>query len=430
MLADKLSFADDTGVELTPEERYRMIAQIQQVAVQLGNHSDFPLSVGGAGDYSTSPYERIAWIERFWHRACPFFLALQRQPESVLEIQSVSVTAARSRGGAEATLQWSRSQGVTSLIQERRLQKSEAAPLQWFALDFLRKMGQEMLQLAEIAAFAEERALFNSLSQLARQIETLKQSSLQKWEIHEQASDRRVHLRPISPLSRRMIEMAREYNERLGFDWKSPDDLSLTTRPLWEIYELYCYATLVQSLLDAGGTLESGNPLSVSERGLFWKRSRGEESRLVFRLGEKRVSLLHQPLYPSQNEATSPEQIVSRSHALRPDFVLETETGLIVLDAKFRAYPIPIGGVRRECNALQDDINKMHTYRDALLRGGVPVTTGAYCLFPGTSNDPQNLIAYPSSSQKYPLGTGGVGAIRLRPGNQETETNLQLVLHA
>ena len=429
MLTEKLSFADNTEVELTPVERYRMIAQIQQVAVQLGNHLDFPLSVGGTSRYSTSPYERIAWIEHFWKRACPFFLALQNQPEAVLEVRSVPVTAARSRGGAEAALQWSRSQSVTSLIQERHLQKSTAAPLQWFALSFLWKMTQEALQLAEIAAFAGEETLSGSLSQLARQIEKLKQSSLQKWEIPEGNLHRRIHLRPISPLSRRMSEIAREYEERLGFDWKSSEDLSLTTRPLWEIYELYCFATLVQSLLDAGGTLESGNPLSVSEQGLFWKRSRGEASRLVFNLNKKRVSLLHQPLYPSQNEATSPEQIVSRSHALRPDFVLETETGLIVLDAKFRAYPTPIGGVRRECNALQDDINKMHTYRDALLRAGSPVTTGAYCLFPGTSGDPQNLIAYPSSSQKYPLGTGGVGAIRLRPGNQETEANLQLVLH-
>ena len=96
---------------------------------------------------------------------------------------------------------------------------------------------------------------------------------------------------------------------------------------------------------------------------------------------------------------------------------------LLLLDPKYRSYS--------EVGAEQEDVDKMHAYRDAIVRTdestgqAVPAVDAAWCLFPGVPpssySRPEPLRAYPASTQTQPFGTAGVGAVQVRPAAENTE---------
>lgn len=140
----------------------------------------------------------------------------------------------------------------------------------------------------------------------------------------------------------------------------------------------------------------------------------------------------------------------SRSHAMQPDIALHRRGALTLLDPKYKRYAQP--------SDAQDDINKMHAYRDAIMtrtaRGckGAMRTSGvtaAWCLFPGTgaqnpdaygaqpgekhdegmkATQEDRVYAYPTPSAEHPFGTAGVGAFGLRPGQPDTLPRLAAFL--
>ncbi len=140
----------------------------------------------------------------------------------------------------------------------------------------------------------------------------------------------------------------------------------------------------------------------------------------------------------------------SRSHAMQPDIALHWRGALTLLDPKYRRYAQP--------SDAQDDINKMHTYRDAIVtrtgRGHktaskISGVQAAWCLFPGSSAQDASSIekrtdemqdrepgseltktvyAYPTASAEHPFGTAGVGAFGLRPGQPDTLPRLAAFL--
>jgi predicted component of viral defense system (DUF524 family) len=100
-------------------------------------------------------------------------------------------------------------------------------------------------------------------------------------------------------------------------------------------------------------------------------------------------------------------QGVSYSHTLRPDIVLERNGQKLIFDAKYKGKR-PGFYCEGENGTIQkwkdEDIDKMHTYRDAI-KGA----TGCFILYPGTEN-----IIYPR--QVGGSSIDGVGALSLRPG--------------
>ena len=121
---------------------------------------------------------------------------------------------------------------------------------------------------------------------------------------------------------------------------------------------------------------------------------------------------------------------------------------LILLDPKFKRFT--------EAEAAQEDIDKMHTYRDAITYGGQrgfergsksrvePAVSAAWCLFAGNAGNPGQdlnggfasplIYAYPTPDSQgaspHPYGTAGVGAFRLRPGEPTTSERLRPFLQA
>jgi hypothetical protein len=100
------------------------------------------------------------------------------------------------------------------------------------------------------------------------------------------------------------------------------------------------------------------------------------------------------------------------------------EGRLLLFDAKFKTYAEPSSGEKDEASwhfrdgALLPDIQQMHTYRDAIVRGEHEnVVSQSWLLYAGRLNvaNPE-MFAYPQITDEKPFGIGKVGAILLRPG--------------
>lgn len=97
----------------------------------------------------------------------------------------------------------------------------------------------------------------------------------------------------------------------------------------------------------------------------------------------------------------------SYSHTLYPDFSLHYQGSILIFDAKYKGeregfYGETGSGMIESWK--QEDIIKMHAYRDAIAH-----TVGAFILYPG-----KNPIFYPTFNFKRCYQ--GVGAIALHPG--------------
>jgi predicted component of viral defense system (DUF524 family) len=111
---------------------------------------------------------------------------------------------------------------------------------------------------------------------------------------------------------------------------------------------------------------------------------------------------------------------------LRPEYVWELPGGeLIVMDAKFRLHKLtdlfidePSGDSMQTSKAKDDDLQKMHTYRDAIDR----VTT-AIVIYPGTVNRFRTSAGVSEDVGIQRIVEGlldGVGAIAMQPAIEES----------
>ena len=303
----------------------------------------------------------------------------------------------------------------------------------------------------------------------------------------------------------------RSLHHPLDFDWSGSPLLYLPALEPWHLYEIWCYLQVAAALLRAGWRLTGSGLLRCTPNGLRLVLATGRESRLCFQKGkgdqkgkgksEKgkeeaastssaqsatpdsslspspfSLSLYYQPLFASANQTARREReqasakslqagddrdkdggqdresrkykagnkseefaFVSRSHAMQPDIALHWNGGLALLDPKFKRYA--------EGEDAQEDINKMHAYRDAIVRHsvsdrkgrerGIPPVSAAWCLFPGASahdaaevDSKSILYAYPAATPESPFGTAGVGAFLLRPGQPDTTDRLAEFLTA
>ena len=108
----------------------------------------------------------------------------------------------------------------------------------------------------------------------------------------------------------------------------------------------------------------------------------------------------------------------SFSHDLRPDIVIEINGRRIIFDAKYKGKR---GGFYCEgddgtINAWKsEDIDKMHTYRDAIKN-----VAGCYILFPGRKS-----ALFPCHNSRNWFE--GVGALSLRPGQEKNNSSDDMV---
>jgi hypothetical protein len=204
------------------------------------------------------------------------------------------------------------------------------------------------------------------------------------------------------------------------------DILKGNNRKLYEVYEFWCYIKLISALTtictsNFNGDLDILYDKKDNEWVLDIKREEKSKLQFTYFYNGKKYDIF---LYYNKTYRNTTNLARSYSLEFRPDYSLciETEEGsryFIHFDAKYRArYEITESldeeAIQQSIEYVywRTDIEKMHTYKDALSH-----TLGAFILYPGTSD-------------KYYLEKGdatlpSVGAIGLTPGNKSDEYTLE-----
>ncbi|MFT5327294.1 MAG: putative component of viral defense system (DUF524 family) [Planctomycetaceae bacterium] len=190
-------------------------------------------------------------------------------------------------------------------------------------------------------------------------------------------------------------------------------------RPIWELYEFWCYLQLREILVSITG--DRGVPeLSsvVTKRKCETAIQVGDPGRTCFKF-QHAGTAVEIELYFTR--LTKPEfqsdcvWLESYSTKFRPDYSVlikaHGNTHWIHFDAKYKVSMPKSAGQPHSYRS--EDIDTMHMYRDAILG-----TRGCYVLFPGDSTEPTIYVRHPSSAYRSKFSGPGVGAFPLCPGDE------------
>ncbi len=351
-------------------------------------------------------------------------------------------------------------------VPEPRPSLTTDTPANRFVVALLLALVQEASALARLAAFCGEEAEAERMREVAEAAGCWRViPCLREVNPPPEAAGQPDPSPGGPPHYRALFAVARRLHQPLRFDWAGSPLLCLPSLEAWRLYELWCFLRVGAALRAGGWQITGGELLRWGTDGLRIVPQTGRASRLCFmravgkgtarpngrqrdaagaiRSEPERLELFYQPLFPSANQqAQWPGQtrnagdgieetgsgLYALSHAMQPDIAIRRQERLYLLDAKFRAYApseaereeealssLEPGAIRQPA-ALLEDIDKMHAYRDAIVRDGKPVVQAAWCLFPGTPENGPDRIVYPTATPQQPFGTAGVGALRLRPG--------------
>lgn len=178
------------------------------------------------------------------------------------------------------------------------------------------------------------------------------------------------------------------------------------TRPIWELYELWCFLKMKQLIADILGidleSEEDAQYITENKSAMLdpFKESEVEHT-IVFQKGEDadRVELKYQHTYNRRSG-----EFHTATTEQRPDIVLNIHkpdgfTLTYLYDAKYRVLDDKNAGDMDNPDAdfadypPSDAINQMHRYRDAIYYGSDRYThtakeiIGGYILFPGRATD-------------------------------------------
>ena len=207
------------------------------------------------------------------------------------------------------------------------------------------------------------------------------------------------------------------------------DVILADVKPVSDLYEYWCFFVVrsilqkcfgMDSLAGKGLTITSAHGLSV--RLAAMNDGRGCIFTLPNEQGE--LHLFYNRRFRPTGHAQWGEWSGSYSIDFDPDISMAIklrsgQTHWLNFDAKYKVQRFMwsdaegLGPSERtpQKEYKQEDLNKMHCYRDAILG-----TRGSYILYPGAT-DVKDLYVRRASSPRHAEGLPGVGAFALRPGN-------------
>lgn len=454
-----------TGVAFSASERLALLNDIARIGLLLGKsltESVLPLTKGEkrANRVIVAPLEQMRRLAEQWRTARTLLPdATARQDTALTEI-AATLPAAQSRGGRKAANEiarrpqsraaWLAAASEKGAAAAGRSRISEARPLSVtdtpanrFVVTLLENWRDRARTLAALAEFCAEAELAAEMERIAKQAEQWRQRP--EWRglrpLNAAQSFGAALSVPRWPAAHRALaEQGRMTDRALRFDWKNSLRTDWPELEAWRLYEIWCYLKIAETLSGAGWKAQKknsggagGSAVRVSTQGISLQLEKGRKSELLFARDSKELTLTYQTLFPSAAQSLNfaAARCVSRTHAMQPDICLEFGGRLYLLDPKFRAYETTQGSENahfaRADSAMQEDINKMHAYRDAIVCDEKNVVAAAWCLFPGgPNNERSQVIAFPPAVPENPFGAAGIGAICLRPG-RSTE-NLALLL--
>ena len=187
------------------------------------------------------------------------------------------------------------------------------------------------------------------------------------------------------------------------------------------VYEYWCYLKLFDSLK----SLSIDKPeYSLSKEG-GWERTIVSSKPKSFRIPIRDTFLQVKLYYNKKYEKGSNNIFQSYSLEMRPDYSLiicpenspDHSKFIVHFDAKYKADKNSITPEEEEPLSKGyrwEDIYRMHTYRDALLR-----SWGSYILYPGDKYDIFERYEFIDTETKMSLPS--VGAVPLVPGDKKNE---------
>ena len=218
---------------------------------------------------------------------------------------------------------------------------------------------------------------------------------------------------------RDFIQVIHELELALAFDplFDFIDPTSGDLKPIWELYEFWCYIQLHDILRSLSGS--AGDPplqSLIAERRLTTTLRSGDAGRTRFKWehsvgGEIEVELHYTKWTLPKHH---PDKLWEGSYStkFRPDYSLviksHGQSHWVHFDAKYRVSASSSAGASRTYRT--EDIDTMHMYRDAILG-----TRGSYVLFPGDSVEPTLFIRHASNDYRTSFPGPSVGAFPLCP---------------
>ena len=195
--------------------------------------------------------------------------------------------------------------------------------------------------------------------------------------------------------------------------------LELQTKDIHELYELWCYLTVVELVSAYTETERDAAELVRPYRGILRVDLQGgRESEIPLRGNERTFHIAYNRGFAGETGEQKPDIVIRVEERDRPDII-------IVLDAKYRVdatdqyrqiYGVPGPPI--------DAINALHRYRDAIVinQNGRyrPVVRGV-ALFPLTHEETEEYAA--KSRLCKSLSSLGIGALPFLPGNTALVSN-------
>ena len=458
MGTNALNSCDQTQVRLSQRERTTLCSDISRFSLLLGREAQSDMrseTLGATTEISraeSSPLERLRLLATLWPRLEAALHAIAACPDSALASLPQLLLIQTARGNA-ATLAglarnpadhraWAQTTrqsapGSPARIRELRPARTVQTAANRIAGGFLAVLAEETRALQRLAHFCEESAAVATAEQLNHNL----RHWLRKTPFSECGAPGRTApafaaetLLRCSPAYRSLYAVIGTLKSGLSVDWSESAVLRFPILEAWHLYEIWCFLRVGMALREIGWQPVETDCLQIVPTGMRLRLAHGKASRIRFRAPNSSAAssstdvgleLMYQPLYPSANRtSTLPAQgYRSLSHDMQPDIALVKNSRLLLLDPKYRPYG--------EIGDEQEDVDKMHTYRDAIVRTDastgrpVPAVDAAWCLFPGVpisaSSGHERLRAYPASTPEQPFGTAGVGAVQARPGVENIE---------
>lgn len=198
------------------------------------------------------------------------------------------------------------------------------------------------------------------------------------------------------------------------------EDLGGELKPVWHLYQIWCCIQLVKSTNVACGRQEDESIEQIFAVSDWRADVRSGKKPIVSWLVDAESGPVSVDLFYNKefNSSATKSGMWDGSYSLTyyPDISIAIKSGLgknwLHFDAKYRVDRRTFVSSSRADRAKSGDIEKMHTYRDALLG-----TRGSYVLYPSTDAEVKIFIRHADEGYRESNSLPSIGAFPLHPGN-------------
>lgn len=192
----------------------------------------------------------------------------------------------------------------------------------------------------------------------------------------------------------------------------------INVKPIYELYEIWCFFMLRNSLREIlGPEINSKDLFEITDGNISFNLKKGNTSCLVFKKNQFDILF-----YYNKEFSRTSKNAKSYSLKFKPDFTIEirnkvkpSEKHYLHLDSKYRVNTfLDIETSTETKSSKKEDLIKMHAYRDAIVG-----SLGSYVLFPGDTP-----VVFKMNQTLLP----GVGAIPLGPSQKESRDKVTIFL--